>query len=212
MTKIKFYGEIAAKFGHEHSLYLDKLSEFGSAMEANFPGFRSFFVRSTEAKKAYNAFVDGKLIKSAIDLQSMLAAAPKEIVLIPVVSGAAFFIPAAAAFVGTAVAGVAGAAIGGAIQAVVSLVLYAVVSAVVTSLFAPKPKGPLQASTANAGLSSYYFSGRENRATQGDPVPIVYGLLKVGSNVIQAGIRNLDKDDFADLNEGISSSIPTSSI
>lgn len=196
MTKIKLYGELGKIYGQEHNLSLDRLSEFGVAMEANFRGFKKFFIDSVNEAKAYCLFVDGNLIAGRMDLQNILNKRPSEIAVVPIISGAAYIIPYIAAYL--VEYGIAYAVT----ETVLQLVLMAVVSAVVSTLFAPKPKSAIQTSTANAGLSSYYFGGRANKAQQGQPVPIVYGQLKIGSYVIQAGIRNLDKDDFANLNNG----------
>lgn len=199
MTKIKLFGEIGKMFGLEHNLALDKLAEFGPAMEANHPGFRKFLIDSDSEGKCYSLFVDGRPINNDSELQSSLKTVPKEIVVVPLVSGAAYIIPTLV-YIGQAIGTYLGTL--GIYGTIIKLVAYAVISAVVASLFAPKPKSSLQTSTANAGLNSYYFGGRTNKAQQGTPVPIVYGQLKVGSYVIQAGIRNLDKDDFAALDNG----------
>lgn len=206
MTKVKLFGELGKKFGKDHEFLLDKLSQFGSAMEANNKGFVKFLTQEPEKNGRYCLFIDGNMIDSKKSLQSYLGGVPKEIVIIPFIGGSTYFIPLIATYIAESLF-VAGSTAALVTEAVVSLVLYAVVSAVVTSIFAPKPKSSLQASTANAGLNSYYFGGRQNKAQQGQPVPVVYGLLTVGSYVIQAGIRNLDKDDFEDLEEGSGTSI-----
>lgn len=207
MTQVKLFGELGKKYGQTHSFFLDKLSQFGSAMEANNKGFINFFIKSNESGKRYSLFIDGKIIESKEMLQSYIASCPKEIVVIPAIGGSTYFIPLIATYIAESLF-VAGSTAALVTEAIVSLVLYAVVSAVVTSIFAPKPKTSLQASTANAGLNSYYFGGRQNKAQQGQPVPIVYGLLLVGSYVVQAGIRNLDKDEFEMLEEGSGTTIP----
>ena len=203
MTKIKLCGELGKKFGQEHNLELGRLTEFGQAMEANNPGFKNFFVNSIMDNKNYSMFVDGVLMKDQATMAPVINKSPKEVVIVPLLTGAFVVIPTIATAVTSALvtAGVS-LAVATAIGSIVSMVLMAVVSAIVSSLFAPKPKGQLQTTTANAGLNSYYFGGRANNAQQGQPVPIVYGELKVGSYVIQAGIRNLDKDDFAKLSDG----------
>ena len=49
------------------------------------------------------------------------------------------------------------------------------------------------ASTQSAKTSSYSFRGETNVESQGKPVPVAYGRLRVGSNVIgnQTWNRNL---------------------
>lgn len=202
MTQVKLFGGLGKKFGKSHMFLLDRLSQFGSAMESNNKGFIKYLTSNPN----YCLFLDGQMVDSKESLQSYLGSVPKEISIIPLIGGSTYFIPMIAAYVAEFAAGYGLSY--GITEAVIQLVLYAVVSAVVTSIFAPKPKTSLQASTANAGLNSYYFGGRQNKAQQGQPVPIVYGLLLVGSYVVQAGIRNLDKDDFQKLEEGSGTTIP----
>ena len=64
------------------------------------------------------------------------------------------------------------------IQVGVSLVLSAV-----TSLLAPKPKGPGSQAEQNP---SFLFNGPVNVQGQGGPVPLVFGVCMVGSTVISS--------------------------
>jgi predicted phage tail protein len=47
-------------------------------------------------------------------------------------------------------------------------------------------------SNSAATKTSYYFSGAENTAYQGGPVPLLYGRMRVGSTVISEGILATD--------------------
>jgi len=60
----------------------------------------------------------------------------------------------------------------------------------VIQMLSPQTSG--LASTANNG-TSYYFDGPVNSAAQGEPVPLVYGRMLVGSKVISAGIYAQDQ-------------------
>ena len=73
-------------------------------------------------------------------------------------------------------------------------VAVAAVSAGVSAILTPKPKFATQKNevSANAGARSTFFGGRTNNLTQGAPVPVVYGRIKAGSNVISARIRNFN--------------------
>ena len=50
----------------------------------------------------------------------------------------------------------------------------------------PATPGPANAVT---NLPSYAFNGAVNTAAQGNPVPICYGRLRVGSQVISTGLE-----------------------
>ena len=54
----------------------------------------------------------------------------------------------------------------------------------------PKPEIEALEITADASKSSLIFSNVANVASQGAPVPIGYGRLKVGSQVVQATIKS----------------------
>jgi predicted phage tail protein len=40
--------------------------------------------------------------------------------------------------------------------------------------------------------SSYIFSSLQNTATQGFPIPLVYGELRVGSNIVSTNVVSED--------------------
>jgi len=74
----------------------------------------------------------------------------------------------------------------------VSLVV-AIASAVYTYIQAGKqqyPQIPGAEATSSASSKSLSFSNRENITEQGNPVPLVYGRLKVGSFVIQSAVKS----------------------
>jgi predicted phage tail protein len=185
MTTIKFYGKLAKLFGAEHHLELSSLSEFGAAMECQCPGFRAYFA-SKEAIPCY-AFVDGEAMETEEQVKSKESIIPELIEMVPALHGSAV-----TAYIVTALGyiGITGAAASMIASAIV-MVGVSLITSVVMSIFAPKPKN-VNAATANAGLNSYFFGGRQNRAMQGQPIPVLYGELLIGSYVIQAGIKNVD--------------------
>jgi predicted phage tail protein len=60
----------------------------------------------------------------------------------------------------------------------------------VIQLLTPVPKGSAANTAANA--PSYVFNGAVNTQAQGNPVPLLYGRMIVGSAVISAGISAED--------------------
>ena len=54
----------------------------------------------------------------------------------------------------------------------------------------PKPDVDSLEIQADAGKTSLVFSNRVNIASQGSPVPVGYGRLKVGTQVIQATVKS----------------------
>jgi hypothetical protein len=58
-------------------------------------------------------------------------------------------------------------------------------------LLAPEPDaGPQISATTKALSESFSFSNKANVASQGSPVPVGYGRLKVGSRLIQTSIKS----------------------
>ena len=66
----------------------------------------------------------------------------------------------------------------------------------IASALSPKPDTQDQrvSATAEASRSSFVFGNVVNTASQGAPVPIGYGRLKVGSKVIQATIKSFPQN------------------
>jgi predicted phage tail protein len=60
----------------------------------------------------------------------------------------------------------------------------------VIQMLSPQTSG-LAGTTDNG--TSYYFNGPVNSAAQGEPVPLVYGRMRVGSKVISSGIFAQDQ-------------------
>lgn len=60
----------------------------------------------------------------------------------------------------------------------------------VAQLLAPKVKAESKEAVENK--PSYIFNGAVNTVAQGNPVPILYGRMRVGSQVVSAGITSND--------------------
>lgn len=74
----------------------------------------------------------------------------------------------------------------------------AMIAGGVVQLLTPVPKGTKNKSVANE--PSYSFNGAVNTQAQGNPVPLLYGRMIVGSAVISAGIN---AEDYAPASGGI---------
>lgn len=125
------------------------------------------------------------------------------VVLVAVAIAAPYLAAAYAPAVAGAGAGTAGAAAGGAAgaagaaagtAATVANVVNAVGMAVGMSLMMSgiagllfSPSAPT-AMDAEEQITSTYFNGSVNLTTQGNPVPLIYGKLRVGSQVVSAGL------------------------
>lgn len=187
MKIIRLHGELAKKFGETHRLAVKSPGEAVRAMIVNFPGFESHLINSGKRNVDYQVKVDDDYV----DETELHFPISKEIHFIPIIRGSSSGTGKIIVGAVLVVAGVlltvfsagTGAAIGGyMIEAGVGLMLGGVIQ-----LLTPVPKAPDPSESAN-NKPSYVFSGPVNTTAQGQPVPVGYGRMIVGSAVISAGV------------------------
>lgn len=193
MITVRLYGHLAKKFGRTHRLDVRTPREAVRALSVNFPDFKSHILKHNEP--GYHVRV-GKDYRDETELDYP---ADGEIKIVPAVGGASstfkiilgaaliVFAPYAAGwlFANTAMVGLATAVATYAPAIGMSLVL----GGVSQLLFAP-PKA--QSVERPDNKPSYAFDGPVNTMQQGNPVPICYGELIVGSQVVSAGFDTGD--------------------
>jgi predicted phage tail protein len=188
LRTIRLYGVLGARFGRVHRLAVSSTSEAMRALGVVLPGFRAFMARSRERGLTFAVFVGKQNIaRDELEFpvgQDEIRVAP---VLIGSKRGGLFQTILGAALV---VVGVVASAYGQAwgtqlIGLGASMALGGVVQ-----MLSPQTSG--LAGTVDNG-TSYYFNGPVNSAAQGEPVPIVYGRMVVGSKVISSGIYAEDQ-------------------
>jgi len=196
VREVRLYGELGRRFGRTHQLAVGSAAEAVRALMANFPGFERAVL---EVSKGYRVQVGRRRLGDADQLREPSSAADP-IRIVPVISGAksalgqiiigvaliatAVFLPAAIGtavlFGSTTVAGVIGTiglsmALGG-----------------VARLLSPAPGNNAGSGERPENKPSYVFNGAVNTTAQGNPVPVGYGRLIVGSAVISAGLYTED--------------------
>lgn len=204
MTSIYLHGELSNEFGNKFELEVNSVAEAISAIEANTGKFIVFLQSKIQDYVGYHVIVDD----SDIGEEDIICKTPqKEIHITPVIEGgksgafkiiaglaliAAPYLAATAAgglgagFTGTALGGAAGSSTIGALYGslnffgnmAVSLGLSLVMGGI-TELMTKQPKMGEAKST-----QSYLFEGNQNNQAQGQPVPIGYGRLRVGSQLV----------------------------
>jgi len=193
MTSIIIHGVLGKIYGKKHKLKVRRINEIISAINANNPGFRNAILSNLKSNMDY-VFVDPenpkKEYKKPEDFLNQRP--PKEIHIVPCIFGSGLI----AIAVGTGLLKVAGlAALKGtflgklAFNLGVSLILQGL-----NALLFPPPEPPERQVESKLETSSYIFSNFQNNAVQGFPVPLVYGEIKVGSNVISTNIISEDAD------------------
>ena len=196
MTNVIIHGEFGEIYGTNHKFKVSKLLEITNALQANNPGVKNFLLSRFKEGLSY-AFVDPKNPNkrwATVDELSS-ANAPEEIHIVPTITGAFVFtaIATIAVGIGGFVAGALGA-LGTALASggfLANLAVGMLIQGVMSLLFpieTPKP----QTAESKIDMSSYIFTNLQNNAVQGFPIPLLYGELRVGSNVISTNVTSLD--------------------
>ena len=186
MTNIILHGILAKEFGENFRMQIHKAANVIKAIDVNRRNFNKRIFELSREGLNYTMIVDGKKITELEELN--IQKEPQEIHLVPLIIGAGGFALVAA------ITGVAATALtGGAFLAAVAInfVVMTAISIGLQMLLAPKPDaGPEISATTKALRESFTFSNKANTAAQGVPVPVGYGRLKVGSQLIQMSIKS----------------------
>ena len=183
LRKIKVYGRLAELVGW-HVSYADvkNMKDVYKYLVCNYPEINKHL-----QENMYRITINNDVVKTEDDL---LVHSEGDIRIIPVVSGAWFWV--AAAFFG---GGAAATAIGGTVFAAIGSVLTAIgtsmaISGVTNMLF---PQQQPNIGDVNTGLSetdarvNYSFSGIQNVSRSGVCIPLIYGEVFTGSIVVSSG-------------------------
>ena len=213
--KVILEGEIGDKFGKEFTIDAASFKDVILCLKGNFPDFQKYLVDAVEKDIGFSCEVGGKPLSDEKELflrypegAMVISAVPSGSkggggkIFAALALAALFLIPGGALYVaGTAaqsatVAGIAGATTtSAAIAATAGSLTFAgtMVAGLALNLamvgfqqiMAPDPSvdsGPQE--------ESYLFKGTGQIAIEGDPVPILYGRLRVPARPISMEIRN----------------------
>jgi predicted phage tail protein len=205
LKTIKLYGELGEKFGKEFHLNVHSTAEAIRALRVLRPGFEQELMTSKDRGIGYSIFVGSHNIKDLKELSYPIGR--DEICIAPVVMGAKrgglFQVLLGAAIVVASVytGGLAGATAGATTAgsflgvtggyAIAAQMGMALALGGVVQLLSPQTK--VTGTNDGENGKSYSFSGVVNTQAQGNPVPLLYGEMTVGSAVISAGIYAEDQ-------------------
>ena len=211
MKTVLLRGELGKKFGRVHRFDLNTPAEAIRALLANFEGFQSELAEAGERGVGYMVQI-GRDAMQSLDEIAYPTGMGEAISITPVLQGAG------GGGLGSIFAGVAliaFAALTAGAGTILGIGLGTQAAFAVGSIGAALALGgtaqllsPTISDTAGAGperqrpresfaavnneiadnRSSYIFNGAVNLTAQGNPVPLCYGRLKVGSVVISAGL------------------------
>jgi predicted phage tail protein len=199
MTEIKLVGPLAKRYGRSHKVHLGTkcVNEAVRWILANFPDARSYFATAHQKGITFAIFRGRGAHKENIGYEQLDEPAGDCITISPVLMGskagalqtilgvvliAASFIPFLAPIAPALMSAGLGLVAGGIIQ-----------------MLSPQPKVQKNADSSG-NQASYVFSGPVNTTAQGNPVPVLYGRMIVGSAVISAGIQ---AEDYSPATDGV---------
>ncbi|ATG18026.1 tail assembly protein [Providencia alcalifaciens] len=198
LKTIQLYGVLGTQFGREHRLAIDSPREAIKALSVLYDGFEQFLANAHLKGLEFAVFKGKRNIKE----DELYLDTSEDIRIVPVIKGSkrgGFFqtilgvaLIGAAAFLsgGLSVAFTAVGAWGGAL----AMSGAAMALGGVVQMLSPQPQGLSMRQDAD-NKPSYAFGGVVNTTSQGNPVPLLYGLERreVGGAIISAGIYTEDQ-------------------
>lgn len=195
MKVIRFYGALAKKFGKVHYLDVTTVQEGLYALSRMLGGYKEY-MQTTGKDIQYAIFLGSQqLLKTELGRPF---SEQEEVRVIPMIQGSGdifrvilgitiiAFLGPWSSIGGTALFGTTVGAIATSIGT--SLILGGLGSALFGS---GSPELQDQSTYETENRPSYAFNGPVNTVKQGNPVPIGYGRLLVGSQVISAGLDSV---------------------
>lgn len=187
---IRLYGKLGAQFGRVHRLAVNSTAEAVRALSAMLPGFEREMMTSGDRGIRYACFLG----KTNISKDELHLAGGGDIRIAPITAGAKAgtlqtIMGAILIVAGFAYAAVTGDAVTGA--AIIKLGALQMIGGIIQML-SPQQAGA-SAKDSPENTASYNFNGAVNTTAQGNPVPVLYGRMIVGSAVISGGILSQDQ-------------------
>ena len=181
MTIVNIHGILGREYGNSFLLSLPNPKDVLEAIDCNRQGFLQRLVELQREGLCYDMIINKKRITNGPDMDHM--SNPATVDLVPAISGSGPLMAPLLMTTGLFTAGSTALAFAASIA---NFVLFAAISYALT----PKPENEALEISSKASKSSLIFSNTANLASQGSPVPIGYGRLLVGSQVIQATIKS----------------------
>ncbi|MCL1619510.1 tail assembly protein [Ralstonia pseudosolanacearum] len=189
---VRLYGRLGARFGRVFRLAVGSPAEAVRALCAQVEGFRRELATSHERGIRYACFIGRRNIGES---ELELPPGADDIRIAPVLAGAkqsGLF----QTILGAAILAVAYFNPGGFLTGPMVTAAYGMGASMalggVVQMLSPQQAG-LSARDSSDNGASYNFNGPVNTSAQGNPVPLLYGEMVVGSAVISAGIYAEDQ-------------------
>lgn len=171
MTEVYLHGILAKKYGSRHRIAISQPKDLLGAMEANHDDFLMDLKDLYKKNIHYTYIVNGKWVKNGESNKEKI----KRLDFVPMILGSG---------------PIAGTSITWMMVASLALSVASAAYAYIQAGKVEYPKIPGAEGVSSAFNKSLAFSNRENVIEQGNPVPLVYGRLRIGSFVIQSSIKS----------------------
>ncbi|WP_434137862.1 tail assembly protein [Klebsiella quasipneumoniae] len=191
MTRIELSGTLGKMFGKVHHRLISTTHEAGIALANTIPGFEKFMISSEERGLTYAIFKKNK----NIGLDDLGFPVTGEVIrIVPVVVGSkkSGFLQTILGAVIVAAGAVATFVFDQPWGVNVMMAGGAMMLGGVVQMLSPQPAGLARKESAD-NKASYAFGGVTNTASQGYPVPLLYGKRRIGGAIISAGIYVVDQ-------------------
>jgi predicted phage tail protein len=207
--KVILEGDLGEKFGHTLTVDADTHQQILKCIEANRPGFRAYLMNCIDNNTGFIIDIAGKNIEKEEDLLIPVKEGDVTILAVPAGSKKGMGKILAAVAIASLIIASAGTAVAGAEATFGAKLAAGMGKAAVFSnmqlmglslsvnlalagmqqMMAPDPAVDEDAPT------NYLYSGTDQNITEGDPVPVLYGELRVpgrtiGVDIIQGRYRN----------------------
>ena len=202
LKTVRLYGKLGTRFGRIHRLAVASAAEAVRALCAIRPGFERELMSSRDRGIHYAVFL-GK--RNIAEEEMLHPAGRDDIRIAPVLQGSGrgglfqtilgaammvFAMWAAGGF--TSLAGLSLTLASEGWVGVTAMMGMSMMIGGVMQLLSPQIK-ELSAKDSAGNGASYHFNGVVNTTAQGNPVPLGYGRMIVGSAVVSAGIYAMDR-------------------
>lgn len=191
LTRILLSGSLAKAFGRQHFRQLETgtATEAFSSLKHTLRGFEDFVRESARRGLRYAIFRN----RENIGERELSLSGTTEIRIVPVIAGSKSgglfqtVLGVALIVVGAVITIASGTTASPLGAALISSGIAMTIGGVIQML-TPVPKAPgQQEQGVTENKPSYLFNGAFNSTQQGLPVPVVYGLMLVGSSVVAIG-------------------------
>ena len=201
--KIYLHGKIGKKFGKEWDLNVTSPNEALRAIDANTGNFFKYLASKQDENIFFKVYINKKLVRNheelGIDSEKI-----ENVHFLPFIKGAnemgqeclkwggiGLGVSFGLDYLGSSIGGKVGSFIGAIADIGYEISLSLIMQGAISFLQKEPPTPPTEAAAPDAkNTSSFTFSRPLNNTTQGAPVPLGYGRLRVGSHVISSSTMN----------------------